>query len=282
MMASHDAPLPAQDLSADTTPRPPRGVVVLAVMTMAFAAGIVLFVSLGSWQVQRLAWKRDLIERVESRIHAEPVPVPAAAVLQATPPADLEYTRVRVRGTLMPAYKDTRVKAVTEAGSGFWVMRPLRTPDRHVLMLNLGFVPDGWEGSIPAPAQELEFTGLLRPSEPPHGFLRKNNPWMQRWYSRDVAMMAGHKGLGTLPPVFIDIDAASAAQLASPWPRGGLTVVRFRDNHLGYALTWFALALLVAGGAWRFALEEIRIRRRWHQHSRHLDEAREDRKPSRG
>jgi len=248
-----------------TTPRPPRGVVFLAVLALAFAAGFALFAGLGAWQVQRLAWKHDLIERVESRIHAAPAELPSPALLAAADPRDLEYTRVRVRGSLLPAATETRVKAVTEAGPGYWLLRPLRLSDERRVMLNLGFVPEGWDGAIAEPEGELEFTGLLRPSEPPHGFLRSNAPQEQRWYSRDVSMIAQAKGLGALPPVFIDIDADSAARLGQPWPRGGMTVVRFRNQHLQYALTWFALALLVAGGAWRFGLEEARIRRAWRQ-----------------
>ncbi len=114
---------------------------------------------------------------------------------------------------------------------------------------------------------ELAQPSLLRLSEPGGGFLRRNAPAEDRWYSRDVAAIARAHGLDAVAPYFIDADAATAAQAGTPWPRGGLTVVRFRDNHLGYALTWFALALLVAGGAWRLALEETRVRRRWRRRS---------------
>ncbi|WP_019399777.1 SURF1 family protein [Pseudoxanthomonas sp. GW2] len=250
----------------EAAPRRPHGPLATAVLAVAFAFGFLLFLSLGLWQVQRLHWKHDLIARVDARVHAAPVPAPDAAAWAASSPVNHEYRRVRVSGHWLPGL-DTRTQALTEAGSGHWLLRPLRRDDGSVVLVNLGFVPEHWQPVPPDADAPAEVTGLLRLGEPGGGFLRRNQPEQERWYSRDVEAIAAHRGLAGALPYFIDADAASAVQAGSPWPRGGLTVVRFRDNHLGYALTWFALALLVAFGAWRFALEERRIRRHWRQRS---------------
>jgi surfeit locus 1 family protein len=246
---------------ADATARSPRGPFALALLTIAFLAGFALFAALGIWQVQRLHWKHDLIVRVDARIHAAPIPAPDAAAWAVATAHEQEYRRVALHGTWLAGH-DTRTQAVTEAGAGHWLLRPLRRDDGSVVLVNLGFVPEGVQVAAPS-AERAGVTGLLRLSEPGGGFLRRNVPAQERWYSRDVAAIATHRGLDGVLPFFVDADAASAVQAGTPWPRGGLTVVRFRDSHLGYALTWIALALLVAGGAWRFALEERRIRRRW-------------------
>ena len=260
--------------------RRPHGAVATVILAVAFALGFLLFLSLGLWQVQRMGWKHDLVARVNARVHAEPVHAPDAATWQAAVPRDHEYRRVTVRGHWLPG-KDTRVQALSEPGAGRWLLRPLQRDDGGVVLVNLGFVPEAWHAAVPDPTGPVQVTGLLRLGEPGGGFLRRNDPAQERWYSRDVAAIAARRGLQGVLPYFIDADAASGAQAGSPWPRGGLTVVRFRDHHLGYALTWFALALLVAGGGWRFALEERRIRRHWRQrslelpdgprHSRHRD-----------
>ncbi|HVX81743.1 MAG TPA: SURF1 family cytochrome oxidase biogenesis protein, partial [Devosiaceae bacterium] len=91
-------------------------------------------------------------------------------------------------------------------------------------------------------AGETQVTGLLRISEPGGGFLRANDPAADRWYSRDVAAIARARGLGTVAPYFVDADATPNA---GGLPVGGLTVIRFPNNHLLYALTWFALAALL-------------------------------------
>ena len=249
-------------------PRRPHGSLATFILAVAFTLGFLLFVSLGLWQVQRMGWKHDLIDRVDARVQADPVPAPDAAAWRESTPLDHEYRRVTVRGHWLPGH-DARVQALTEAGAGRWLLRPLRRDDGSVVLVNLGFVPEDWQDSTPR-ADVVEITGLLRLSEPGGGFLRRNDPGQDRWYSRDVVAIAADRGLRDVLPYFIDADAASAAQAGSPWPRGGLTVVRFRDHHLGYALTWFALALLVAGGGWRFALEERRIRHHWRQRSKEL------------
>lgn len=139
---------------------------------------------------------------------------------------------------------------MTEAGPGWWVMTPLRT-DEGVVIVNRGFVPAEARDPARRPPQPVggptEVSGLLRASEPGGGFLRANAPAAGRWYSRDVQAIARARGMaGPVAPFFIDADAVDAP---GRYPAGGLTVVKFRDNHLVYALTWFGLsALCLAGG----------------------------------
>ncbi|AKM32913.2 hypothetical protein AB870_16265 [Pandoraea faecigallinarum] len=230
-----------------------------------------VFASLGTWQWHRRAWKLDLIERVNSRIHAPPSPAPARAQWPAVNAETDEYRHVSLTGTYR-FDKDTLVQAVTDLGGGYWVLTPLRTADGSEVLINRGFVPPGWRESVPAaPAGEVTVTGLLRMPEPAGGFLRKNVPSENLWYSRDVLAIAAARGLAgaDVAPYFVDADArpgANAGANAIPgdaealtgkaqsqdrdYPVGGLTVVQFPNNHMSYLLTWYALAIMsaVAGG----------------------------------
>lgn len=101
-------------------------------------------------------------------------------------------------------------------------------------------------------------------SESGGAFLRDNDPDSDRWYSRDVEALAKSHNLSGVAPFFVDADARTAgtALETGGYPVGGLTVLRFHNNHLIYALTWYALALMVAGGALWVLREELRLRRR--------------------
>ena len=100
---------------------------------------------------------------------------------------------------------------------------------------------------FPALARLLGGFGMrVSLSEPGGGFLRANRPGEGRWYSRDVQAIGRTQGITTLAPYFVDADATSNP---GGCPRGGLTVVRFPNSHLIYALTWFGLALLTGGAA---------------------------------
>lgn len=193
-------------------------------------AGIAVFVTLGVWQLERRAWKLDLIARTERNL--------AAPATSPPPVADKrnEYRRIVAEGRWVTG-RDVRVQAVTELGGGFWVLTPLATR-QGVLLVNRGFVPP--RTPVPPPG-DTRVIGLLRLSEPGGGFLRSNDPAAGRWYSRDVAAIAAAQGLGPTLPYFLDAD-----RCGDGWPRGGLTVVRFRNTHLVYALTWFAMAALLA------------------------------------
>jgi surfeit locus 1 family protein len=213
--------------------------------------GVALLTSLGVWQLQRRAWKHELVARIERFEHARPRPAPGPRELD---PAADEYRPVTVSGRFLND-RETLVQAVTRLGGGYWVMTPLRTDGGTIVVVNRGFVTadqrrsrDWWrvEG-------EATVVGRIRLTEPGGGFLRDNRPLEDRWYSRDVAAIARARGLTEVAPYFIDEYAR--AEAAALGPVGGLTVLRFNDNHLQYALTWFALALmlalLLARGAYR-------------------------------
>jgi surfeit locus 1 family protein len=210
------------------------------------------FAALGLWQVERRAWKLDLIERVEARIHAPPATPPPAAAWPRLDVQDVEYRKVRLTGAFDHG-KETLTQALTERGAGFWVLTPLHTP-QGIVLINRGFVPPERRAPRTRAAGQIggtvTVTGLMRASEPKGGFLRANDPAADRWHSRDVAAIARARNLGNVAPFFVDADASPNP---GGYPIGGLTMVRFRNTHLVYALTWFALAAL-SGAATVLAL----------------------------
>lgn len=227
-----------------------------------------VFMALGVWQVQRLAWKNGLVARVEARVNAAPVPAPAAhewPAVQADP-GGFEYRRLRLEGGFLHTGEQL-VQASTELGAGHWVLTPLQQRDGSLVLVNRGFVPSAaqWRATRASAHCEgpVSVTGLLRLSEPGGGFLRQNDPAGGRWYSRDVPALAAAVGLppSQVAPFFVDAGADTACTDAQG-PVGGLTVLRFTNNHLVYALTWFTLAAMVVGAGVLVRRDEARRRLR--------------------
>ena len=208
----------------------------LAGIVMAWVVVILAFLALGTWQVERLAWKRALITQVDARLAARPGPAPVTAGLNDA------YRRVRATGVFQPG-RDTFVQASTVRGPGWWVITPLRTDAGRLILINRGYVAT--RAAPTAASGSISITGLLRRSEPGGGFLRNNDPVTDRWYSRDVSAISARRGLGKTASYFIDADAGAEVPGA---PIGGLTVVRFNNNHLAYAITWYILAAMTVGG----------------------------------
>lgn len=256
---------------------PHRRSVARVALLSGLAVAFIGFIALGVWQLERLAWKQDLIERVESRVRAPAVAPPASSTWPSfaaeREAKRYEYLRVEVTGRYLTD-ADTRVQAVTVIGAGYWLLTPLQRTDGSIVLINRGFVAPEWTPNAAreyAATPEIRVAGLLRLSEPGGAFLRSNTPADGRWYSRDVQAIAAARGLKRVAPYFIDADAADGAGATPVGPAGvvddrsgvlapvgGLTVVRFRNHHLQYALTWFALALMVMAAVWRVLREDRR------------------------
>lgn len=203
-----------------------------------------LLIGLGIWQLERRTWKLALIAQTERQLRQPPVPAPGPGRWPAIATNDA-YTPVVVTGRYRRD-ADTYVQAVTELGGGFWVLTPFDTARGFTVLINRGFIPNDKRGRVAPSTEEQTVRGLLRLTEPGGGFLRDNDPAGDRWYSRDVARIAVTRRLGTVAPYFVD-----ASEPRNGWPRGGLTIVRFHNSHLIYALTWFGMALLLAAMTWR-------------------------------
>ncbi|MGP4843433.1 SURF1 family protein [Marinobacter sp. 1Y8] len=251
---------------AEPLPNSVTTVTVWALLIFLVFSG---FLALGTWQVQRLHWKVDLIERVNQRVNAPAVAAPGPEKWPTITTQSDEYRHVTATGTYRYDLT-TRVQATTELGGGFWLLTPLERADGSVILVNRGFVSSGTT-EPPKPQGKntnkmTQVTGLLRITEPGGGFLRDNDPAADRWHSRDVAAIAEARGLTHVAPYFIDADAGpnppDLNALKTSWsePVGGLTVISFHNSHLGYAFTWYTLALMVAAGGLWVAREE---RRRW-------------------
>lgn len=230
-------------------------VIVVGAALLAIAG----FIALGTWQVHRRTWKLELIAATEQRVHATPVQAPMQDAWSSVTAQKDAYRHVTVTGTYLPE-NSVRVQAVTDLGAGFWLMTPLRQSSGAIVMINRGFVlarevssTSGRAacGDVTADARApITVTGLLRISEPHGAFLHENDPVAGRWYSRDVQAIARQQHMEQVAPYFIDADADPAQRNRTPssdCPIGGLTVVSFHNSHLVYAITWYALALMVAG-----------------------------------
>jgi surfeit locus 1 family protein len=238
--------------------RRPRSRLSLLFISFMVVLGIAGLTALGIWQVERRVWKLDLIARVDARMHALPVAAPGPSSWASVNDRDDEYRRVTVTGHFLHD-RETLVTAVTEAGSGYWVLTPLKTANGlsgFDVLINRGFVPpEKKERDARAPGEvagDVTVTGLIRMTEPKGGFLRANDVSADRWFSRDVDAIANYASY------FIDADATPNP---GGFPIGGLTVIDFPNNHLVYAMTWFALALMLCWALIRFLREESLLRR---------------------
>ena len=211
-------------------------------------AGFALLVSLGTWQMRRLAWKEDLIAKIEARVQAAPVALPDEntwATLQAD---DYEYRHVSLTGTFDHSKEIFvfRASGPNEGLSqpGYVVMTPLKLASGASVLIARGFVTEAFKDPAKRPQGQLNgsvtLTGVMRAPEPRNNFTPADTPEKGLWYTRDPAAMAAALALPRPAPFSVDADATP---VPGGWPKAGVTVVSIRNDHLSYALTWYGLAL---------------------------------------
>nr|WP_205790156.1 SURF1 family protein [Microvirga makkahensis] len=223
-----------------------------------------ILIGLGSWQLQRKAWKESLIQQIETRAYGEPGSILPEAEWSGWRADQDEFRKVRVTGTFLhdletPVYglaPGTRQGAPLQ---GYYIITPLRLPTGAIVMVNRGIVPI--ELKDPAgrpqgqPAGEVTVTGLVRAPEARNPFTPENDPARNTWFTRDPQALAEVRGLERVAPFLIDADATPNP---GGWPRGGQTQLILPNNHLQYALTWYGLALTLIGVFGAFAWRRVK------------------------
>jgi surfeit locus 1 family protein len=210
-------------------------------------------IALGTWQVQRKAWKEGLIASLTERLAAPPEALPAVKTWPDLDQASDEYRRVKFRAE----FDNSRGALVWGAasafrpdvsGPGYWVFTPAQLADGGIVIVNRGFVPEGRQDPKLRPDGEvsgpIEIVGALRWPDRRNWYTPNDEPAHNLWFARDPAAVAAAKGLGAVAPFYVEEE--------SPAPPGGLPqpgrlTVNLPDNHLQYAVTWYGLALVLAG-----------------------------------
>jgi surfeit locus 1 family protein len=196
--------------------------------------------ALGTWQVQRLQWKTALIAERQARRDAPPL----AKLPERFDPARDEFRRVRVTGRFLHD-KEMYLAARSFRGNpGYHVITPLAVFRGHVLV-DRGWIP--LDRKSPAqrkpgnPEGEVAVEGYLRAETGPGWFTPANEPDKNFWFFIDIAAMAKAHGIGKVEPFYIE---AGPAENPGGFPVGGQTRFELPNDHLQYAITWYAMALI--------------------------------------
>lgn len=217
-------------------------IVVRPGLWLASAVAIAILLTLGTWQVKRLQWKTELIGTVEARVDAAPVPL---TDILGRDDAEIAYQPVRAVGGF-PNAKTAHVPGTYEGVPGAYAFQAMRldAPDGAVLVINRGFVPNDSRAEFyPLPDAEA-MEGLARPYRQTGGlagaFAPPDRPEDGVFHARDPQRLAAYLApgeAGEVLPFILD------STLPTELPRGGTTRVTFTNNHLGYAITWYGLAV---------------------------------------
>jgi len=225
---------------------------ILDATLLAFA-GVVILIGLGVWQLDRKVWKENLITTINARLGRAPEDLPPRASWSRLREDGEEFRRVA-----FPAeFLDGEEALVYTAGSplrpdvkgpGYWVFAPARLAGGSIVLVNRGFVTvdrkDPATRAEGTPRGIVDVVGVMRWPETRGTFIPADDPKNNVWFLRDSNSIATFKKWGTAAPFYVDQEEPAPA---GGWPKPGKLEAHLPDNHLQYAITWFGLALALAG-----------------------------------
>ena len=223
------------------------GMVDAAVVVLA---GIAILAGLGIWQLDRKVWKENLIATLNTQLARPPEPLPPREAWPRLAPNNNEYRRVTFPAEFIPGEQALVYTAGSAfrpdvQGAGYWVFAPARLAGGSVVVVNRGFVPlDRKDAAAAVPSGSTDLIGVMRWPEKPGPFTPADEPQNNLWYTRDPKTIAAAKKWEAPAPFYVELEFPAPA---GGLPKPGKLVVNLPDDHLQYAITWFGLALGLAG-----------------------------------
>jgi len=218
--------------------------------------------SLGFWQVERLAWKQDLLARIDARLAAEPLVLASAKDIDALRrdkhdyhPAVIDATRSGTSVFWFTQIENAPVNFAPADRVGYHVLTPIRLADGAHILLDEGFVPARLKDEFANRRGRVQnLRVVIRWPDARDVFAAENDLERRLVYVRDAPQIGRHFGI-SMPAVIVEAAAAPGdmqAGAATAWPRGGQTRISLSNRHLEYAFTWFSLAavLVIISGLW--------------------------------
>ena len=195
--------------------------------------GVSVLCGLGTWQLQRLDWKTQILANIEERILAKPVELPKNLKQQSD-----QYLSVVVTGEIK-AREIHVLTSVKSIGPGFLVISPLELQNGKLIMVDRGFIPVAKKNLVRIPRTIKVIGNLLWPNEI-DSFTPDPNIEKNIWFGRDLMRMSEY--LDTDPILMVARKTSPPSEILPQ--RVGVNIA---NNHLSYAITWFSLACVWFG-----------------------------------
>lgn len=213
---------------------------------------LTVLVGLGGWQLDRLEWKTARID--ERKAHAASPPVTLPYDSNAADD-DIFYRPARVTGHYIHDAEMYLLNRVRDGRPGVHVITPLiRRDNGAVLLVDRGWAPFDWPeiraNRAVAGTVEVTVTGIIRPENPRGWLTPDNRPRENQWYFIDLVAMAAKAGAQSTAGYYLfataEATATPDAEVGGPdWPVANEWKIDLPNDHLSYAITWFALAVVL-------------------------------------
>src|SRR5690606_35657886 len=180
-------------------------------LTIATAIALAILVALGVWQMERRAWKEDLLARIAA-LQAAPARPLGEVLASAKGPEDLSFVRVRADCPGLATAPFLQLYGLRDGQAGTRLISACPLTDGRSILVDRGFVGDTISARPPVDSAKqapMTVEGVLRAPDAPTFVTPANQPNANQWYSRDIAQMAAQLGATNPAPVFLMAETSS-------------------------------------------------------------------------
>lgn len=208
-------------------------------LTLAWFPSLIILLGLGTWQMERRAWKLDLIHDIDARMQDAPVPLPETI----QDPSAWRFRSVSVSGRFLHEAEAHRVAQPRQGTNGYQVLTPLLRDNGTAVVVDRGWIPKDLKDTASRPAGQVEgevtLTGIVRLKGEQTMFVPDNDLETNTWFFVDLEAMQARAGV-PLQQVYL---VQSSSDLT--WPDAAPPSFSLRNNHLEYAFTWYSMAVIM-------------------------------------
>jgi surfeit locus 1 family protein len=197
--------------------------------------------ALGTWQVQRLQWKTNLIAEIDAAKLSAPLTSIPADADELTSRA---FYPITLRGKWLDGTEFHLSPRFYKSKLGYFVITPFLLDDGRTLLVNRGWIPAAQKEAASRPDSMVKgkatIHGLIRLGNERNYFTPANQPAKNIWFGRDIEQMAATAQLKNTIPAMVDLVGTQDAKIL-PVPSDG--TIRLTNDHLSYIITWYGIAL---------------------------------------
>ncbi len=211
--------------------------------------GIIILCALGTWQLQRLAWKTNILDSIDAQYdsRAQEDLLIEPSVLES----NFDFKRALLVGKWVYENQIQLGPRTHDGQIGYFIITPFDLIDGGILIVNRGWVPLDWpiEQDSAQMNNAAFITGLIKRPPRPNMFTAKNSPEKNQWVHLDVKDIQNAFTLES--PVYdyvMLLESELPDENTNPWPKpiAKASKPRLNNNHLQYALFWFTMAGILA------------------------------------
>ena len=201
-------------------------------------AGFLVLVGLGTWQLQRLESKTQMLAQIESQMARPAVPLPE----EIANPEEWEYRRVTMAGVFLHDHEFLIGPRTLDGKNGYHMLVPFHRASGGIVFVNRGWVANDVMDQVDRPGSIMRVEGVVQVPKK-SSFTPDNDPAKGNWYWADIPAMMGKAGLKEASAIVVNISEG----VPGVYPVGGKLRVDIANNHLQYAIFWYVMALVLVG-----------------------------------